>query len=75
VFYIGLGEQFGGDKVKAFPPGCVLVLPGDTWHFHWAKSGKYVTQVTAIGPLGLDYRDPADDPRQQARQSGPARED
>jgi quercetin dioxygenase-like cupin family protein len=75
VFYIGLGEQFGGDKVKAFPPGCVLVLPGDTWHFHWAKSGKYVTQVTAIGPLGLEYSDPADDPRAQGRQSGPARED
>jgi hypothetical protein len=38
--------------VKAFPPGSVVVLPGDTSHFHWAKSGEYVTQVTAIGPLG-----------------------
>ena len=52
VFYIGLGEQFDGDKVKAYPPGSVIVLPGDTSHFHWAKSGEYVTQVTAIGPLG-----------------------
>jgi len=41
--------------VKAYPPGCVVVLPGDTPHFHWAKSGEYVTQVTAIGPLGLEY--------------------
>ena len=39
--------------------------PGDTFHFHWAKSGEYVTQVTAIGPLGLEYLDPADDPRTQ----------
>ncbi|HTW21546.1 MAG TPA: hypothetical protein VME70_15210 [Mycobacteriales bacterium] len=39
------------------------MLPGGTPHFHWAKSGTYVTQVTAIGPLGLDYIDPADDPR------------
>ena len=38
VFYIGLGDQFDGDKVKAFPPGSVVVLPGDTSHFHWAKS-------------------------------------
>ncbi len=52
VFYIGLGDQFDGDKVRAFPPGSVIVLPGDTYHFHWAKSGEYVTQVTAIGPLG-----------------------
>jgi quercetin dioxygenase-like cupin family protein len=73
VFYIGLGEEFDGDKVRAYPPGSVIVLPGDTWHFHWAKSGEYVTQVTAVGPLGLEYRDPDDDPRRQARQSGPAR--
>ena len=69
VFYIGLGEKFDGDKVEAFPPGSVIVLPGDTAHFHWARSGEYVTQVTAIGPLGLEYFDPGDDPRQQNRQS------
>lgn len=65
VFYIGLGETFDGDRLKAYPPGSVIVLPGETWHFHWAKSGEYVTQVTAIGPLGLEYRDPQDDPRLQ----------
>jgi quercetin dioxygenase-like cupin family protein len=69
VFYIGLGEQFDGSKVEAYPPGSVIVLPGETWHFHWARSGEYVTQVMAIGPLGLDYRDSADDPRNLA-QSG-----
>ncbi len=63
VFYIGLGEKFDGDKVQAYPPGSVLVLPGDTPHFHWAKSGEYVTQITAIGPLGLEYIDLKDDPR------------
>jgi hypothetical protein len=35
----------------------------DQPHFHWAKSGEYITQVTAIGPLGLTYVRPADDPR------------
>ena len=50
VFYIGLGDQFDGDKAEAYPPGSVIVLPGNTSHFHWAKSGEYVTQVTAIGP-------------------------
>jgi hypothetical protein len=49
--------------VQAYPPGTVIVLPGNTSHFHWAKSGEYVAQVTAIGPLGLEYLDPADDPR------------
>jgi quercetin dioxygenase-like cupin family protein len=63
VFYIGLGDAFDAGKLQAYPPGSVVVLPGDTPHFHWAKSGEYVTQVTAIGPLGLEYIDPADDPR------------
>src|SRR3954468_11717405 len=52
VFYIGLGEHFESDHLDAYPPGSVIVLPGDTFHFHWAKSGEYVTQVTAMGPLG-----------------------
>src|SRR5215813_1578399 len=39
-----------------------IVLPGDTSHFHWAESGEYVTQVTAIGPLTLEYLNAADDP-------------
>jgi len=63
VFYIGLGDQFDPEKLKAYPPGSVVVLPGDTPHFHWAMSGEYVSQVTAIGPLGLEYLNPHDDPR------------
>src|SRR5437588_11421338 len=34
VFYIGIGDQFDGDKMHAFPPGSVIVLPGNTSHFH-----------------------------------------
>jgi quercetin dioxygenase-like cupin family protein len=63
VFYIGLGDQFDANKLEAYPPGTVIVLPGNTSHFHWAKSGEYITQVTGIGPLGIDYLNPKDDPR------------
>lgn len=63
VFYIGLGTKFDGDTLNAYPPGSVIVLPGNTPHFHWAKSSEYVTQVMAIGPLGLEYIDRKDDPR------------
>ena len=63
VFYIGLGDEFDADKLQPYPPGAVVVLPGDTSHFHWAKSGEYITQVTAMGPLGLEYVSPKDDPR------------
>lgn len=63
VFYIGLGDEFDADKLTAYPPGAVIVLPGNTSHFHWAKSSDYITQVTAIGPLGLEYVHSKDDPR------------
>ena len=43
----------------------MIVLPGNISHFHFAKSGEYVTQLMAIGPLGLEYLDPVDDPRQR----------
>ena len=65
VFYIGLGEKFDEDKLMAYPPGSVVVLPGNTSHFHWAKSSEYITQVQAIGPLGLEYVSEKDDPRRK----------
>jgi quercetin dioxygenase-like cupin family protein len=63
VFYIGLSDQFDPEKLQAYPPGSVILLPGNTSHFHWAKSSEYVTQVTAIVPLGLEYVSANDDPR------------
>lgn len=63
VFYIGLGDEFDATKLEAYPPGAVVILPGNTSHFHWAKSGEYITQVTAMGPLGLEYVSTNDDPR------------
>jgi quercetin dioxygenase-like cupin family protein len=63
VFYIGLGDEFDASKLEAYPPGAVIILPGSTPHFHWAKSSEYVTQVAAMGPLGLEYLSAKDDPR------------
>ena len=63
VFYVGLGDEFNPGGLQAYGPGSVILLPGNTSHFHWAKSGEYVTQVSAIGPLGLQYVRAEDDPR------------
>ena len=61
VFYIGVGEEFDNEKLEAYPPGAVIVLPGGTPHFHWAKSGPYISQVSAIGPLGVELVNPSND--------------
>jgi hypothetical protein len=63
IFYIGLGDRFDSEKLVAYPPGAVIILPGNTSHFHWAKSGDYITQVTGLAPLGIEYMNSNDDPR------------
>ena len=66
IFYIGLGDEFDAEKLQAYPPGSLIILPGNTPHFHWSKSGEYITQVSAIGPLGLEYIDAKNDPRNES---------
>ena len=65
VFGALLPEDIQWMPFAAYPPGSVIVLPGNTSHFHWAKSGDYVTQVSGNGPLGIDYVDASDDPRKR----------
>ncbi|MDR9751695.1 cupin domain-containing protein [Pseudomonas sp. SZMC_28357] len=67
VFYIGFGTVFDPDKLVAYGPGSVVILPANTPHFHWAKSGEYISQVYGTGPLGLEYIDKHDDPRNTAQ--------
>jgi quercetin dioxygenase-like cupin family protein len=57
IFYIPLGEQFDSEKLQPYPPGAVVFLPGQTRHFHWARAGEYITQVSAVGPLGVEFVD------------------
>jgi hypothetical protein len=47
----------------AHGPESVVVLPGAQPHFHRARSGEYVGQITPIGPPNREYVDPAYDPR------------
>jgi hypothetical protein len=65
VFYVGQGDKFDPEALKAYAPGSVIVLPGSTHHFHWAKSGEYVSQVNGYGPLTIEYLDHKNDPRSQ----------
>ncbi len=67
VFYIGFGSVFDPDKLVAYGPGSVVILPANTPHFHWARSGEYISQVYGFGPLGIEYIDSHDDPRNTSK--------
>jgi len=51
LFYIGLGDQSDVDTVRDYPLGSVTVPPGNPSHFHWARFGGYVVQVTETPTL------------------------
>ena len=65
TFYIGFGDKFEADRLKAFPAGSAFVVPANASHFHWMRSGEAVVQVSGVGPSGIEYVDRADDPRKR----------
>jgi quercetin dioxygenase-like cupin family protein len=64
TFNMGLGKEFNADKTTAMVAGCFMVMPKGEPHFAWTR-GETILQVHAIGPWGLTYVNPADDPRRR----------
>ena len=62
TFNMGHGKTFDAATLKPLPAGSFAVMPKGHAHFATA-TGETVIQVHAIGPWGLTYVDPADDPR------------
>ena len=62
VFNMGLGSKFDEGAGRAMPTGSFMVMPKGAHHFAWTK-GETIVQVYAIGPWGLTYVNPKDDPR------------
>jgi quercetin dioxygenase-like cupin family protein len=58
------GEKFEkkGDLLK---PGSLWVYPAKHAHYAWTGSEEGILQVQFTGPGGIDYINPADDPRKQ----------
>ena len=68
-FRMGLGDTFEESKGHAVPAGGFIVMPKTAHHYAWSKKGA-VVQVHAVGPWGITYINPTDDPRNanQAKQ-------
>ena len=60
------GEKFkkSGGMVK---PGSLWVYPAKHAHFAWTENEEAILQVQFIGPGGIDYINPADDPRKSKK--------
>lgn len=65
TFYVGFGDKFNSENLKALSAGSLFVLPANVSHYHWMKSGEAVVQISSIGPSATDYINHADDPRKK----------
>jgi quercetin dioxygenase-like cupin family protein len=63
---MGMGEVFDRSKTRALTPGSVAIMPPGTPHFVWT-SEETIGQVHSIGPWGVTYVNPADDPRTKSQ--------
>jgi hypothetical protein len=61
-FYMGRGEVFDESKARKLPVGGFAVMAIGTRHFAFTKEEATI-QLHGIGPWGITYVNPADDPR------------
>ena len=64
TFNMGMGDKLDPTKTKALSAGSVAIMQPKTNHFGWTKE-ETVVQVHGVGPWGITYVDPADDPRKK----------
>lgn len=61
-FALGMGDTFDESALTTLPTGGFAMMRKETRHFAQSKSGAIV-QLHGVGPWGLTYVNPQDDPR------------
>jgi len=61
-FYMGVGEKFDEKAAKEIPTGGFAVMLTGTRHYAFSKK-ECIIQLHGMGPWGINYVNPADDPR------------
>lgn len=64
TFNMGAGDKLDKAKTQALTPGSFAVMQPKTNHFGWTRK-ETIIQIHGMGPWGITYVDPADDPRKK----------
>ena len=67
AFQVGMGDTFDVGKLTTLPPGTFGVIPPGMRHFARADKAT-VIQLHGVGPWGLTYVNPADQPKTTTHQ-------
>ena len=62
TLHLGMGEKPDWDAMEELPAGTYATMPQGMKHYA-RTSGETVLQLTTVGPWGITYVNPADDPR------------
>jgi quercetin dioxygenase-like cupin family protein len=65
TFSLGMGETADQSSAQHLPAGSFFALPPGMAHYVFIDEGA-VIQINTVGPWGLTYVNPADDPRQKS---------
>lgn len=63
---LGMGDTWDQAAMKELPTGGAVVMPADMRHSFLAKTATTI-QIHGTGPFGINYVNPADDPRQASK--------
>jgi quercetin dioxygenase-like cupin family protein len=66
TFSLGMGETADQSKAQPLPAGSFFALPPGTAHYVFIDQ-ETVIQISTIGPWGLTYINPEDDPRPKSQ--------
>lgn len=64
TFNMGAGDKLDKTKTQALTAGSFAVMQPKTHHFAWTRK-ETIVQIHGVGPWGITYVDPADDPRKK----------
>ena len=59
---LGTGDTADPDAARALEPGAMFAMPAGMAHYVYADE-EAVIQLGSVGPFGITYSDPSDDPR------------
>jgi quercetin dioxygenase-like cupin family protein len=64
TFNMGVGDELDPQKTTPLVPGSVAIMQPKTHHFALTKE-ETVVQLNGVGPWGITYINPKDDPRKK----------
>ena len=62
TFHMGVGDKLDPQNATPLIPGSIAIMQPKTNHFAWTKE-ETVVQLNGVGPWGITYVNPKDDPR------------